>query len=193
MSLVHFKLTAMVSAAISSSGHVHQRPTTSTLNKMKNLMKLPTCCPLRRRINLKRKGFGNKSNAGQPLEEDEIVKIWSTRALGLQNPRSQFLLFDGTMSRTLAMSRTLNNVTHLRQCHAPKETKEVRGKVPESTTTAYSNKIWKTDGGERDPYRAFIEYVAHRAKGENVSEEFFSLHWTNQHQTFGIFKSSSRW
>ena len=37
---------------------------------------------------LKRKGLGNKPNAAQPLEEDEIEKIWSTRALGLQTPRS---------------------------------------------------------------------------------------------------------
>ena len=37
---------------------------------------------------LKRKGLGNKLNAAQPLEEDEIEKIWSTEALGLKNPCS---------------------------------------------------------------------------------------------------------
>ena len=32
----------------------------------------------------------------------------------------------------------------------------------------YNNKIWKTDGGDRDPYRDFVEYIDHRPKGENV-------------------------
>ena len=51
---------------------------------------------------LKRKGLGNKPNAAQPLEEDEIEKIWSTGALGLQNPRSLLHLVEW------------NNDTHLR-------------------------------------------------------------------------------
>jgi hypothetical protein len=37
----------------------------------------------------------------------------------------------------------------------------------------YNNKIWRTDGGERDPYRAFIEYVHHRPKDENVPSNFY--------------------
>ena len=78
--VVHFKLTATNFAAISSSGHVRLRPTTSTLRKMKNLMKL---------------------NAAQALEEDEIEEIWSTEAVGLQNPRLLLHLV------------WWNNVTHL--------------------------------------------------------------------------------
>jgi hypothetical protein len=37
----------------------------------------------------------------------------------------------------------------------------------------YNNKIWRTDGGERDPYRAFVEYVDHRPKGDKVSSNFY--------------------
>ncbi|KAK3737645.1 hypothetical protein QZH41_007517 [Actinostola sp. cb2023] len=37
----------------------------------------------------------------------------------------------------------------------------------------YNNKIWRTDGGERDPYRAFVEYASHRPQGENVPPNFF--------------------
>ena len=29
----------------------------------------------------------------------------------------------------------------------------------------YNNKIWRTDGGERDLHRAFIKYVGHCPKG----------------------------
>ena len=50
---------------------------------------------------LKKKGFGNKPNAAQPLEDDEVEKMWSTGAIGLQNPRSLLRLV------------WWNNVTHL--------------------------------------------------------------------------------
>ena len=32
----------------------------------------------------------------------------------------------------------------------------------------YNNKIRRTDGGERDPHRAFIEYVGHRPNRPKV-------------------------
>ena len=37
----------------------------------------------------------------------------------------------------------------------------------------YNTKIWKTDGGERDPYRAFLEYVVHRPQGDKVPGNLF--------------------
>ena len=37
----------------------------------------------------------------------------------------------------------------------------------------YNTKIWKTDGGERDPYRAFVEYVVHRPQGDKVPGNSF--------------------
>ncbi|KAK3706338.1 hypothetical protein QZH41_006606 [Actinostola sp. cb2023] len=39
----------------------------------------------------------------------------------------------------------------------------------------YTNKIWRTDGGEQDPYRAFVEYVTHRPKSDdaNVPDNFY--------------------
>ena len=37
----------------------------------------------------------------------------------------------------------------------------------------YNTKIWRTDGGERDPHRDFIEYVGHRPKDDTVSGSFF--------------------
>ena len=133
---------------------------------------------------MKRKGLGNKPNAAQPLEEDEIEKIWSTGALGLQNPRSLLHLV------------WWNNVTHLGMrafkeqydClikdftvtnqyveYKERQTKNRQGDEGSSRKSArkYNNKIWKTDGGERDQYRAFIEYVARRPEGETVPGNFF--------------------
>ena len=37
---------------------------------------------------LKQKGLGNKLNAAQPVETEDIEKMWSSGAIGLQNPRS---------------------------------------------------------------------------------------------------------
>ena len=33
----------------------------------------------------KERGLGNKQNEAQPLEDDQIEKMWSTGAIGLQN------------------------------------------------------------------------------------------------------------
>ena len=37
---------------------------------------------------LKKKGLGNKPNASEPLEDHQIEQMWSSGAIGLQNPRS---------------------------------------------------------------------------------------------------------
>ena len=37
---------------------------------------------------LKQKGLGNKPNAAQPVETEDIEKMWSSGAIGHQNPRS---------------------------------------------------------------------------------------------------------
>ena len=50
---------------------------------------------------LKQKGFGNKPNAAQPVETEDIEKMWSSGAISLQNPRSLLHLV------------WCNNVTHL--------------------------------------------------------------------------------
>ena len=50
---------------------------------------------------LKKKGLGNKPNASEPLEDHQIEQMWSSRTIGLQNPRSLLRLV------------RWNNVTHL--------------------------------------------------------------------------------
>ena len=56
-----------------------------------------------------------------------------------------------------------------------RQTKNRQGDEPTATKRArkYNNKIWRTDGGERDPHRAFIEYIGHRPKGDNVPGNFY--------------------
>jgi len=133
---------------------------------------------------LKQKGLGNKPNAAQPVETEDIEKMWSSGAIGLQNPRS------------LLHQVWWNNVTHLgmrgfkeqHDCqlsdftvteqyieYKERQTKNHQGDEPTVIKRArkYNNKIWKTDGGERDPHRAFIEYVGHRPKGCNVPGNFY--------------------
>ena len=110
--------------------------------------------------------------------------MWSSGAIGLKNPRSLLHLV------------WWNNVTHLgmrgfkeqHDCqlsdftvteqyieYKERQTKNHQGDEPTVIKRArkYNNKIWKTDGGERDPHRAFIEYVGHRPKGCNVPGNFY--------------------
>lgn len=56
-----------------------------------------------------------------------------------------------------------------------RQTKNRQGDQGSSTRRArkYNTKIWKTDGGERDPYQASVEYVGHRPKGDKVPGNFF--------------------
>ena len=59
--------------------------------------------------------------------------------------------------------------------HKERQTKNRHGDEPTTTKRVrkYNKKIWKTDGEERDPQRAFIEYVGHRPKGDNVPGNFY--------------------
>ena len=99
MSLDHFKLTGMRSSPLfppaSMSTSTRQlRQKNEEFNEVAKMLSV-------KRKDLKRQGLGNKPKAAQPLEEDEIEKIWSSGAVGLQNPRSVLHLVWG------------NNVTHL--------------------------------------------------------------------------------
>ena len=51
-----------------------------------------------------------------------------------------------------------------------KVSKEAPGNGRESQ---YNTKIWKTDGGERDLYQPFVEYVGHRPQADKVLGIFF--------------------
>ena len=135
---------------------------------------------------LKQKGLGNKLNAAQPVETENIEKMWPSGAIGFQNPRSLLNL----------VHVWWNNVTHLgmrgikeqHDCqpgdftvteqyteYKERQTKNCQEDEPTATKQArtYNNKIWRTDGGERDPHRAFIEYVGYRQKGDNVPGNFY--------------------
>ena len=62
-----------------------------------------------------------------------------------------------------------------------RQTKNRQGDEGSSRKRArkYNTKIWKTDRGERDPYRAFVEYVGHRPQGDN---EGCQTSWLGFHQ-----------
>ena len=106
---------------------------------------------------LKQKGLGNIPNAAQPLETQDIEKMWSSGAIGLQNPRSLFHLV------------WWNNVTHLgmrgfkeqHECQISDftvtELSTLNTKSDNRRTARETNRlrqIWRTDGGERDPHGA---------------------------------------
>ncbi|KAK3730140.1 hypothetical protein QZH41_015850, partial [Actinostola sp. cb2023] len=104
---------------------------------------------------LKKKGFGNKPNTAQPIDDEDVQKMWESGAVGMHSPRAP--------------------ATHTYIEYNDRQTKNRQGDEESSNKRArkYNNKIWKTDGGERDPYQAFIEYLNRRPKGDNVPSCFF--------------------
>ena len=115
---------------------------------------------------LKQKGLGNKPNAAQPVETEDIEKMWSSGAIGLQNPRSLLHLV------------WWNNVTHLgmrgfkeqHDCqrgnfivteqyieYKERQTKNRQGDEPTATKRArkYNNKIWRESMRGRSARHAF--------------------------------------
>ena len=122
----------------------------------------------------------------QSKQSDEIEKIWSSEAIGLQNPRallhlvwsndvthlgmqgikeqhdcqpSDLLLLNGILNTTNAKHRTAMG-------------NEGRAK---KWARKYNNKMWTMDRGERDPYHTFVEYIRHHPKGDDPSNFYVSL------------------
>ena len=138
----------------------------------------------------KQRGLGNKPNAAQPVEtEDLFFFLFSLKDVVVRCNRP-------SKSSLSSPSGMWNSVTHLGMRgfkeqpdyhlsdftlteqyikHKERQTKNRHGDEPTATKRVrkYKKKIWKTDGEERDPHRAFIEYVGHRPKGDNVPGNFY--------------------
>ncbi|KAK3751382.1 hypothetical protein QZH41_002573 [Actinostola sp. cb2023] len=133
---------------------------------------------------LKKNGLGNKPNAALPVEEEELEKMWSSGAIGLHNPRALLHLVWWINMTHLGMRAVQEQhdcqildfaITDQYVEYTERQTKNRQGDDGAARKRArkYNNKIWRTDGGERDPYRAFVEYASHRPQGENVPPNFF--------------------
>jgi len=99
---------------------------------------------------LKQKGLGKKTNAAQPVETEDNEKMWSSGAIGPQLGMREFKeqhdckLSDFTVAEQYieCKERQTNN----RQGDEPTATKRARKD---------NKKIWRTDGGERDPHNIY--------------------------------------
>ena len=106
---------------------------------------------------LKKKGLGNKPNAIEPLEDHQIEQMWSSGAIGLQNPRSLLLLVSWNNVTRLGMrafkeqydcqiedftvSEEYVKYTKNAKQRTVKVTKEARGNGRESTTPKYGKPL----------------------------------------------------
>ncbi|KAK3734347.1 hypothetical protein QZH41_005333 [Actinostola sp. cb2023] len=135
---------------------------------------------------LKKKGFGNKPNTAQPIEDEDVQKMWESGAVGMHSPRALLRLvwWNNMMhlgmrgfqeQRDCQLEDFLIKDTYIE--YNERQTKNRQGDEESSNKRArkYNNKIWKTDGGERDPYQAFIEYLNRHPKGDNVPSCFFCI------------------
>ena len=135
-----------------------------------------------KRDDLKRKGKGNHPNAIESITAEQLEKMWASGAIGTHAPRPLLRLqwwyntvYHGVRGRMahhdlttddfhvsraldgkLLMEYTKNGQHHtspLSPKMEPPKKKKFRGVVKE------------TDGGERDPIRAFEIFKAHRPEG----------------------------
>ena len=115
--------------------------------------------------------------------EEEINTI-KDDAIGLQNPRSLLHLVwwnDVTHLGMRAFKEQYDcqiedfTVSEEYVKYKERQTKNRQGDEGSSRKQAqkYNTKIWKTDGAERDPYQAFVEYISHRPQGGKVHGKFF--------------------
>lgn len=113
---------------------------------------------------MRQKGLGNKPNAASPVEEEDIQQMWSTGAIGLQNPHSLLRLVEWDNVTHLGMRGVkeqhncqLSDFTVTERYIEDKErqTKNRQGDKSTATKRArkYNNKTWRTDRGERDRVR----------------------------------------
>ena len=90
MNQKHYKLTAMVYEGTFWSVHVSP-PAVDNFDLEKSsaigFQEVSTMLSMKKK-DLKQKGLGNKPNAAQPVKTEDIEKMWSSGAIGLQNPRS---------------------------------------------------------------------------------------------------------
>ena len=137
-----------------------------------------------KRDDLKRKGKGNHPNAIESITPEQLDKMWAAGAIGVHAPRPLLRLqwwlntvFHGVRGR---MQHHDLNVDDFRLSRGPdgklcvEYTKQVErinamklegGTQPMKSRKRGKGIVTETDGGERDPVRAFEIYKAHRPPG----------------------------
>ena len=128
-----------------------------------------------KRKQLKSVGKGNRPNACDPLDEEQIEKLWSSGAIGLETPRQLLNLVWWNNIRMLGMRAMKEHLdcklgdfvdkgSHFTFGERSTKTRNGEAETP-AKRRKYSNKIFRLDGGKKDPYRPLKEFISHRPEG----------------------------
>ena len=128
-----------------------------------------------KRKQLKAAGKGSRPNKADPFDENQIEKLWSSGAVGIQNPRQLLLLVWWNNIIMLGMRGRQEQLEcrvddfhdHGSYFEYIERTTKTRTGEYDATKARrkYNNKIFRGYGGERDLYFALKTYISHRPDG----------------------------
>ena len=124
---------------------------------------------------LKPEGKGNRPHRADPLDENQMEKLWTTGAVGLKTPRQLLHLVWWNNTRMLGMRGRQEHLNCKVQDfkdqgnyyeYTERSTKTRTGETDDpKARRKYNNKIFRGNGDERDPYVALKKYLGHRPEG----------------------------
>ena len=128
-----------------------------------------------KRKQLKAAGKGSRPYKADPLDENQIEKLWSNEAIGTKTPRQLLQLVWWNNIRMLGMRGRQEQLNcHVSDFHdhgsyfeyVERSTKTRAGDNDgHKARRKYNNKIFRGDGSDRDPYLALKKYISHRPAG----------------------------
>ena len=128
-----------------------------------------------KRKQLKAEGKGSGPHRADPLDESQVEKLWTTGAVGLKTPRQLLHLVWWNNTRMLGMRGRQEHLNCKIQDfkdrgnyfeYTERSTKTRTGEIDHpKARRKYKNKIFKGNGGERDPYVALKKYLSVRPEG----------------------------
>ena len=124
---------------------------------------------------LKAEGKGNRPHRADPLDENQVEKLWTTGAVGLKTPRQLLHLVWWNNTRMLGMRGRQEHLNCKVQDfkdqgnyyeYTERSTKTRTGETDDpKARRKYNNKIFRGNSDERDPYVALKKYLSHRPEG----------------------------
>ena len=139
-----------------------------------------------KRDDLKRKGKGNHPNAIESITAEQLEKMWASGAIGTHAPRPLLRLqwwyntvYHGVRGRMAHHDLTTDDFAISRApmdgkimmeytksgCNQNNPQDSMSPKLEPPKKKKFKGIVKETDGGERDPIRAFEIYKAHRPEG----------------------------
>uniref|UniRef100_A0A069DMM2 WegA-I protein n=1 Tax=Clytia hemisphaerica TaxID=252671 RepID=A0A069DMM2_9CNID len=135
-----------------------------------------------KRDDLKRKGKGNHPNAIESITAEQLEKMWASGAIGTHAPRPLLRLqwwyntvYHGVRGRMahhdlttedFAISRAMDGKILMEYTkNGQNDPASISPKLEPPKKKKFKGVVKETDGGERDPIRAFEIYKAHRPEG----------------------------